>query len=585
VSKRKPPFPAVRSAVPQPTAAAHGAAPRLTLPQAVQQAGIAFEAGDWLKAEHLCRLILTAQPGCFDALTLLGRIALRMGRAQDAAELLGRAVIARPDAVMAHIYLGVALMNLQRFAEALQSFERALQIQPRSGDLHFNRGNALYQMNRFDEAVASYERAIEISPDHADAHRNRGNALRELKRREAALESYDAAIRIKPNYAEVHNSRGVTLRELLRFDAALESYERALGINPRYAHAHYNRGVVLKDLRQWDAALDSYDRAIEIDPSHAEAIAGRGILRLLRGDFERGWRDYEWRFANRNRASIMEERSFPCPRWTGVEPIAGKTILVHCEQGLGDTLQFCRYVAVLADLGARVILEAPRTLFGVMRNLAGLWQLGIKGDALPEFEYQCPLLSLPMAFNTHLGSLPAAVPYLGAEPAKVARWQARLGEKTVPRIGLVWRGNPLFPDNHHRSFALADLLTHLPAGCQYFSLQKELSDADRATLQAHPDVLNAGPELADFADTAALCACLDLLITTDTSVAHLSGALGKPTWILLHSNSDWRWLLDRVDSPWYPTTRLYRQSRLYDWEGVFARVGSDVSALVGRAGS
>ena len=574
MSKRKPTVTAPRSTAPHPQAGT------LAVAEVVQHAVVAFDCGDWPKAEHLCRLILTAQPERSDALTLQGRIALRVGRAQNAVQFLARAVSARPDTVMPHTYLGVALMNLQRFAEALLCFERALQLQPRSGDLHFNRGNALARLNRFDEAVASYELAIDIRPDYADAHRNRGNALRELKRHEAALDSYDAALAIKRDYAEVYNSRGVTLRELLRFDEALDSYERALAINPRYADAHYNRGVALKDIREWDAALASYETALALDPAHTLAVAGRGVLQLLRGDFARGWADYEMRFSNQG-----EDRSFACLRWHGEPSLAGKTILVHSEQGLGDTLQFCRYAALVANLGAKVILEVQRPLFRLMGSVAGVSLLVIKGDALPQFDYHCPLLSLPKAFDTHLGNVPAEVPYLAAPPAEVAMWRGRLAHTTGPRIGLLWRGNASYPDNHHRSFELAALLGHLPAGCQYISLQRELDDTDRATLSAHPEVLNAGAELTDFADTAALCVCLDLLITTCTSFAHLSGALGKPTWILLASNADWRWLLDRDDSPWYPTARLYRQSRLYDWSGVFERVGADACTLLHRGRS
>ena len=373
---------------------------------------------------------------------------------------------------MAHTYLGVAFMSLRRFTDALESFERALRLQPRSCDSAFQPGIALAQLHRLDDAVRSYDRAIELRPDHLDAHRNRGNALRELKRREAALKGYDAAIRVNPNEAQAYNSRGVTLRELLRFDEALADYERALAVDPHFADADYNRGVALKDLQAWDAALASYETAIELDPGHAKAIAGRGILRLLRGDFARGWADYEWRFANGNCAPMPEERSFSRPRWRGDRSIAGKTILVHAEQGLGDTLQFCRYAALMANLGARVILEVQPRLMGVMSSVVGVWMLAARGDSLPEFDNHCPLLSLPQAFNTHLGNLPADVPYLAAPPAPDCEVAGATGTKDPsPHRGGLAR-KPTISDNHHRSFALADLLRHLPAHCEVISLQK-----------------------------------------------------------------------------------------------------------------
>jgi hypothetical protein len=291
---------------------------------------------------------------------------------------------------------------------------------------------------------------------------------------------------------------------------------------------------------------------------------------------------YEWRWKVESPAS--QPRQFQEPLWLGDVSLAGQTILLHAEQGLGDTLQFCRYAPLVKSLGAHVLFEAPQILHPVLGGLEGIDQLFKKGDPLPGFDLQCPLLSLPLAFKTTIVTIPSSGAYLKSEPELVKTWAIRLGERRVPRVGLVWSGNPGHGNDRNRSVSLAALLAQLPAGLDYVSLQKEIRDADRATLDAFGNVRFFGPELRDFADTAALSDLMDIVISVDTSVAHLCGALGKPTWMLLPFCPDWRWLLERNDSPWYDSMTLYRQPSVGDWDAVFSRVSTDLQSTLNASG-
>ena len=275
-------------------------------------------------------------------------------------------------------------------------------------------------------------------------------------------------------------------------------------------------------------------------------------------------------------------RPFTQPLWLGTESLAGKTILLHSEQGLGDTIQFCRYAQLVAELGARVLMEVPEPLVGLLKDVRGVSHVIVRGSPLPTFDYHCPLLSLPLAFKTNLNSIPCSTKYVHADPVKLTHWTSRLGEKRHPRIGLVWSGRTEQKNDHNRSIALAALIPHLPADCQYVSLQKEVRKIDKPMLESSTNILHFGDELHDFTDTAALCELMDVVISVDTSVAHLSGALGQPTWVLLSFNPDWRWLLERDDSPWYPSIKLYRQPRVGDWDSVLVKLTADLAQLRSR---
>ena len=463
----------------------------------------------------------------------------------------------------------------------MASYDRALGIRPDFAEAHANRGSALHALKRFEEALASYDRALALRPDYAEARYNRGNVLHALKRFEEALADYEHALALRPDYVEALANRGVTLHELKRFEEALASHDRALAVRPDYADAFVNRGVTLHELKRFEEALASYDRAIALRPDYAQAHFNEAVCRMLIGDFDRGWQKLEWGWETEELKNA--KRTFSQPLWLGSDEIAGKTVLLHGVHGFGDTIQFCRYVPHVVERGARVILEIQEPLRELMGTLPGAAQIVSRGEPLPDFDLHCPLLSLPLALGTRLATIPAQTPYLRASPQAVMDWNARLGPRHRPRIGLAWSGRPEHNNDRNRSMRLSTLLSPLAGfDATYVSLQREVREDDAPVLQGRSDILHFGEELKSYADTAALIANLDLVISVDTSVAHLAGALAKPVWILLPFIPDWRWLLDRDDSPWYPTARLFRQDETRSWDSVMARVHAALDNHLGR---
>jgi len=469
-----------------------------------------------------------------------------------------------------------ALQQHGELARAQFIYEKILKIQPCNFAALNRLGVIALQTNNPRKAVRLFEKAIDVDPSNPVAYGNRGLALHQLQQLDAALASYEQALAINPDQVDALLNRGNVLKDLQQWDAALASYDQAIGIKPDYAEAFSNSGFVLKELKQLDAALARFNQAIAIRPGYASAYWNRALTLLLTGDFENGWLDYEWR------RKLDEGSPFPHPLWLGKESLGGKSILLRSEQGLGDTLQFCRYVKLVADLGARVILEVQKPLITLLAGLAGVSQVITKGNALPNVDYQCSLMSLPLAFKTNLDTIPFSRGYLSSSPAKLAHWRSRLGERTKPRVGLVWSGSKTNYNDRNRSIPLEDLVKCLPADLQYICLQKDIRESDKQTLKVNRNILDFGDEQADFSDAAALCECMDVVISVDTSVAHLSGALGVETYVLLPFNADWRWLLDRSDSPWYSTVKLYRQSNMSDWNGVFTQIKRDLMQLSHR---
>jgi tetratricopeptide (TPR) repeat protein len=475
----------------------------------------------------------------------------------------------------------LALQHRGQLAKARFILEKMVKAQPKHGDALNLLGVIAAQTKNPRSAVQFFGKAIAVDLNNAAAYCNRGLALHELGQLNAALTNYDRAIAIKADYADAHFGRGNVLKDLQQPQAALAGYDQGIAINPDFAQAYVNRGFVLKELGQLAAALDSYDRAIALKPGYVKAYCNRAFTSLLGADFDHGWVDYEWRRKlETSPAAGAGTSSPPLPEFSE-ESLAGKTILLRCEQGLGDTLQFCRYAKLVSDLGARVIMEVQKPLLALLASLQGVSQLVAKGSALPDFDHECPLMSLPLAFKTRLETIPCFKNYLSSDAGKVAQWRTRLGENPrQPRVGLVWSGSRTNYNDANRSILLADVIRYLPAECRYIGLQKDVRDADRKALECNPSVLNAADGQSDFSDAAALCECMDVVISVDTSVAHLAGALGKRTWILLPFSPDWRWLLDRDDSPWYPAVKLYRQSNRGDWSGVLERVRADLLQLV-----
>ena len=511
---------------------------------------------------------IAIDPNIAEAHNNRGNALRDLGRPAEALQNYERALLLKSDIAEAHYNRGVVLDDLGRRTEALQSFECALALNPDYAEAFYNRGCVLLEERRPAEALDNYERAIALKPSYAEAHNNRGNALRDLGRIAEALQSYERAIALKPDYAAAFYNRGNALHGVKRLDEALQTFERAIALAPDYAEAHNNRGVVLGELARPEAALQSYERATVLEPEYASAHYNLATCRLLLGDFANGWPEYEWRW--KLEANGPQGRNFVQPLWLGKEPLKGKTILLHSEQGFGDTLQFCRYASEVAARDATVVLEVQAPLTRLLSGLEGVTQVISTGDPLPPFDYHCPLLSLPLAFRTDLRDIKARIPYIRSDATLTAAWIERLGITTKPRIGIVWSGNAAQENDPSRSIALADLLPLISDRAEWICVQKELRDSDKTLLASRPDIRVVSDELRDFADTAALLELLHVVITVDTSVAHLAGAMGKTVWILLSSPHDWRWLLNRQDSPWYPTARIFRQSSPYGWSNVIA---------------
>ncbi|HLX18093.1 MAG TPA: tetratricopeptide repeat protein [Bradyrhizobium sp.] len=524
-------------------------------------------------------LALSLKPDSADIWLKIGAVLLRQERFEEALLVHDHVLkIAPPHAGaeknprQAEVFnkRGVCLQHLMRLEEACISYGEALRIYPDHLDALRNRGLLLVDLWRGDEALTDFRKALELEPNSGDTLNNCCIALIFLRRYEEALAILDRALSISPELAELSNNKGTALRSLGRFDEALASYGRAIALKPDYAKAHCNRGICLDDMGRYDEALSGYKDALALQPHYADAHWGTALNRLRAGDLKTGWVEYEWRW--KLRFLQIKQRHFDQPLWIGAEPIEGKTLLLHNEQGLGDALQFCRYIPHLAARGARVVLEIDRPLKELLSGLTGLSHCISTGETPPDFDFHCPLTSLPLAFDTTLDTIPSAVPYLSVG-THATDWGARLHSHSRPRIGLVWSGNPDHHNDRNRSIPLRTLLPLLDVEAQFVSLQKDVRSSDAVVLRERGDILHLGSELQSFVDTAALIEHLDLVISVDTSVAHLAGALARPVWILLPYVADWRWLLDREDSPWYPTARLFRQSQSREWDSVVDEMG------------
>jgi tetratricopeptide (TPR) repeat protein len=438
--------------------------------------------------------------------------------------------------------------------------------------VHYNLGNILQGQRRLDEAVASYRQAVRIDPAHAWAHNNLGIALKELSQFQEAVDSFRQAIAVKPRYVDSHYNLGVCLMESGRLQEAVAGFTQALALNPSHVAARCNLGMTFKRLGHFDDALIEFIRALDLEPGQPMAAWSRSLLYLMHGDFAEGWKEYEYR----QRQPDYPRRAFDQPFWNG-SSLDGKTILIHVDGGLGDTIQFIRYAPMLKKRGASVVFECPATLERLLKSVAGIDRLTVRGSPLPPCDVHAPLMSLPRLCGTTLATIPGDTPYLEACPQRIAHWRQELAMIDGFKIGIAWQGNPKFGEEPYRSIPL-----------RHFEALAALPNVRLISLQKGPgsEQLLAGFDLIDwanrldlagaFTDSAAIMTKLDLIVTSDTSIAHLAGALGVPVWTVLSFVPEWRWLLDRSDSPWYPTMRLFRQSCLGDWEEVMKRVAEDV---------
>jgi tetratricopeptide (TPR) repeat protein len=531
-----------------------------------------FENADFEGAERVFQESLKLAPNRASTLSNLAWTQVKLSKYEEAKTNAQAAVSVERENGALWYALGFICVCQQQFVEALEHLERAISLQPNFAEAHVLRGRVLLNMQRIEEALECYDRAIELQPDLAEAYNNRGAILRNMQYFDEAYYDFEKAIEINPDFAASYNNRGNNLVDLDRLEDALASFDRALELKPDYAEAYSNRGNCLRLLRRLDKAIASYDQAIALRPE-AEFEENKALALLLAGDFEKGWQLNESRW---KRGNVQNVFAFGRPLWLGDENIAGKRIFIHHEQGFGDTIHFIRYIPQLAALGAHVIVTVQPALKTLVSSVEGA-SVVLGDEEPPPFDCQCPLLSLPLAFKTRLETIPAKVPYLSVSAERMNVWKGRLPDTEKPRIALAWAGNSQFRGDRRRSIGLAALAPLLSVpDVQFISIQKDLREGDDDILRNHPELVVLGPELRDFSDTAAVMSQVDLVISSDTAVVHLAGALGRPVWMLLEYVPDWRWMIDREDSPWYPTARLFRQRRAGDWEGVVASVSDEL---------
>jgi tetratricopeptide (TPR) repeat protein len=570
-----------------------------------------LRAARYLEAQLCCRQALETDPDNAETLHLMALVCFNAGQFDHAVEWVSQAIRRQPRPAYLTL-LGTALLNLRRNDDALRVFEKAVQLKPDDASLWNNLGNACIECNRPRDAITSFQRALVVNPAHWDSAYKAGLMLQQERRFEEALACLDICAKLKPDDAATLHIRAMALHGLKRFEEALNDdrrahaldpqdpyiqnnlgsdlaalghceealgwYESALKLRPDFVGALNNKGHALTLLHRFDEALAAYGRAKQIDPDNAQAIWDVALLNLLLGNFTAGWPGREARFRLPSLPVIYPK--FSQPLWLGEGDIAGQTILLYADEGLGDTIQFARYVPLVAARGARVILAVEEAVRPLLSGMSGITQCLAKSAALPPFDLYCPISSLPLAFATTLDTIPDGSGFIPPlPPDRVQAWETRLGAHDRLRVGLVWSGNPRHMNDRNRSIPLKQLAPILDIDAAFVSLQKDPRPEDEATLAATA-ILDLTADLTSFVETAALISCLDLVITVDTSVAHLAAALGRPTWILLPHTPDYRWLLDRDDSPWYPTVRLFRQSETRDYASVVERVRNELKALV-----
>ena len=545
----------------------------------VQRSRILHSNGDLYGAKTCCESLLADYPKQVQVIQVLGWINAQIGQWTNAVEILTKAIEIEPKNQHSYYILGNIMCKFDSWLGGIECYITTLAIDPNHFEAACNMGNAYLELNQISDALESYDLAIRINSRYAQAYSNRGNALRKLDRLEDALISLDRAIEIDPHFSQAYLNRGVTLQVLNRYEDAIACYDKAILIRPLYAEALTNRGTAQMALNRIQESIASYDQAIQIQADYVDAYWNKSLALLTLGNFEEGWMLYEYRWGDKSADS--QKRNFRQPLWLGKESLVGKTILLHAEQGLGDTIQFCRYAKLLKGIACRVILEVHQPLVALLESFDGVDEVIERGKPLPKFDYHCPLLSLPYAFKTQMNNIPNQnSPYISAKLGMAQHWNKALGENKLLRVGLVWRGNIDHKNNKNRSMDLTQLLRYLPQNIEYISLQKEINEIERKALQ-DKSIKNIGESLFDFNDTASICDLLDVVISVDTSVVHLAAAMGKNTWLILPFASDWRWMLHRSDSPWYQSMTIYRQDGTRNYKTVLERIEKDLIEKIG----
>ncbi len=554
--------------------------------------------GDYHLVFERYRQVLEAAPDNAEALHALGVLSLELGMIDTALDLLNDAIRIDPLKASYHKDIGLAYRAKGKVETALQSFQHAIQCDHHCAEAYFHLGSTLPKPQFLSEALVCFQMAVRLCPDRPEYLYNLGRCLHDLGQIDPAIDHYRKALALRPDLPPAllnlamalkerglldealalcdqvltanptdplaHNNRGIVLKNMNRCEDAIASFHQAINIFPNYVDAHLNLAVVLRDAGRIEEALVHTREAIRSAPTHAEAHWNHAFLLLMKGDFEEGWKKYEWRW--RMREYHTRKRDFVQPCWSG-EPLSKRIILLHAEQGIGDTIQFIRYARCLAQQGARVVVECPPSLTRLLATIPEIESVVEKGASLPAFDFHAPLMSLPRLLDTRLDSIPHAVPYLFPKPDD--HLPVNLFSGKGLRVGIVWGGNPTHLNDQQRSIPLTALrpLLEIP-GVQFFSLQVGPQQAALSDLPASISVKDLSPWLRDMHDTAVAASQMDLIVSVDTAVAHLAGALNKPVWLLLPFAPDWRWMLHRPDSPWYPSMRLFRQTTPGDWAGV-----------------
>jgi Tfp pilus assembly protein PilF len=514
--------------------------PQMTLEQALELAAQQFQTGSLLEAQSLLRQILAQKPDHPDALHLLGLIAHRLGHHGPAIDLLQRALLALPQAADIHANLGAVLATIGQFEQAIEQYRQALALDPNHADAHNNLGTALGRTGRRAEAEAEFRRALELRPQFPEAINNLGIAIRDQGRPQEALPYFHQAIALRPNYAEAYNNLGATVERFGGQEEVVAAYRKALALRPDYPEAQFNLGLSL----------------------------------LLQGDFAHGWPLYD---ARRGMMDSSVRRDFAQPLWDG-SPLEGRRILLHAEQGHGDTIQFARYVPMVTARGGETIVQCQPALVRLLRAQGIFGQVVAQGEPEPPFDLQCPLMSLAGVFGTTLDSIPRSNPYIRADRQLVDQWRQRLAPfEGKLKIGIAWAGNATHIFDRDRSLPIAAFAPLAEVDCaQFFSLQKGPAAEQCKSAPERMNLVDFSDLLGDFADTAALIENLDLVLAVDTAIVHLAGAMGRPAWVLLPFAPDWRWMLNRADSAWYPTLRLFRQMSRGDWQPAIAQITEEL---------
>jgi len=551
-------------------------AARFNVQQTMQDAVALHQQGRLRDAEKLYARVLKAAPDHFDAMHLFGLVKAQAGQMGEAYRLMSAALKINPQAADAWMNFANVLHALKRDSEALDCLDRALALRPGDMNALDNRGSALLALGRPQDALACFNDVLARNPRHGEALLGRGSALASLSRTEEALADFDAALAQMPGHPGALYNRGTALADLGRYDEAIAAYDRALGAAPNHAQAWNNRGRALQALNRHAQAIDSFDKAIERQKDYADAHANRALSLLTLGDLRRGFEQYEWRW---KRTGMRDtRRGYGKPLWLGEYPLGRKTILLHAEQGLGDTIQFARFAPLLARGGATVVLEVQPELKDLLSGLGGIASCHARGETLPGYDVHCPFGSLPLALKTEPPTIPADIPYLRADDARIEKWRPRIEALPGKRIALAWAGNVSHANDLNRSIALQLLEPLLTIeGLSFLGIQRELRGGDAELLARHANVSHLGGDLADMADTAALLALADLTISVDTSVVHLAGSLGRPVWVMLPFAPDWRWTLNGESTPWYPQARLFRQPALGDWRSLLVTLRAELA--------